>query len=151
MSRWTGSPELGAETQVQLSWWSGWEGSGVKWATPVGGCGREIPVPYIGRGNGRATGACCEGEGEAGYGGPACRWAGGCLASLSCAGGLWGQAGWTMVAPGRLTGTLAMCTTPLGTYGTKRKKKNPELEKAAGERHAVCGWQTACLVGRERF
>lgn len=59
---------------------------------------------------------------------------------------MWGQAGWTMVAPGRLTGTLALCTTPLGTYGTKRKKKNPELEKAAGERQAVRLRQTACLV-----
>lgn len=36
-------------------------------------------------------------------------------ASRSSAGSLWGQAGWTMVAPGRLTGTLALCTTPLGT------------------------------------
>lgn len=72
------------------------------------------------------------------HGDPAHRRAGGCPASPGGAGSLWGQAGWTMVAPGEVHGgILAMCTA-LGTYDTKRKKKNPGLEKAAGEGQAVC-------------
>lgn len=103
MSRWTGSPE-GAGTQgtcpAVLVAWVGREQSKVD-SPQWGGCGKETPVPYTGRWTGGATGTCCEGEGEAGYGDPACRWAGGCPASLSSAGGLWGQAGWTTVAPSR--------------------------------------------------
>lgn len=111
---------------------------------------RNAPANTMGRGNGRVMGACYDEKGKWGMGtqlADELEDAQPAWVVLEACGDKRAGRWWLL---GRLTGELWPCALPLGTYNTKRKKRSPGLEKAAGERQAVWHWQTACLVGRGR-